>query len=141
MKLTEFKQDQKKATEGVLKYFDAEKKCYVRVARMNNPAFEAAMRRLTQPYKSFRKSKIPDRVADEIAKQAMAETILLEMVGFEDAAGDITGKAGSVIEDTYENRLAVLSHKDYSDFLEMISQISFDFDSYKAQEEAEELGN
>lgn len=141
MKLTEFKQDAKKAAEGVVKYFDTDKKCYVRVARMNNPQFEAAMRRLTAPYKSFRKSKIPDNISDEIAKKAMAEAILLEMVGFEDAAGDITGTAGAIIEDTQENRFKVLSHKDYGDFLEMVSTIAFDFESFKAEEEKEQVGN
>ena len=141
MKLTDFKQDKSLATEGVVKNFDPDGKCYIRVARMNNPNFEAAMRRLSAPYKTFRKSKVPDAVSDDIAKKAMAEAILLEMVGFEDAAGDITGTKGAIIEDTYENRFKVLSHKDYGDFLEMIATISMDFESFKVQEQETDLGN
>lgn len=141
MRLSDFRVDPEKVKEGVVRKFDVEGKCYVRVARMNNPKFEAEMRRLSEPYKTWRKSKVPEDVQNEIAKKAMAKFILLEMVGFEDDFGEITGTKGAVIEDTFENRLKVLMNKNYDTFLEMVSTISLDFDSFKSQTEDEELGN
>ena len=141
MKLSQFKQDETKANEGVVRNFDTEGKCYIRVARANNPKFEKEIRTLSEPYKSFRKSKIPEKVMEEITKKAMAKCILLEMVGFEDGEGDIVGEKGAVIEDTFENRYKVLMHPAYKEFLEMISEISFDFNAFKVESEAEDEGN
>lgn len=141
MKLGDFRVDPEKVKEGVVRKFDAEGTCYIRVARMNNPKFEAEMRRLSEPYKTFRRSKVPEDVSNDIAKRAMAKYILLEMVGFEDDFGEITGKKGALIEDTFENRYKVLSSKHYDSFLEMVSTISLDFEAFKSETEAEDEGN
>jgi hypothetical protein len=141
MKLSSFRQDTQASKEGVVRYFDDEKKVYVRVARLGNAKFESEMRLLLQPYKTFRKSRVPDEVVERLTKEAMARTILLEMVGFEDDAGDITGTVGAPIEDTFENRFKVLSSKNYEEFLEMISGISADWDNFRGEMEAEAEGN
>ena len=140
MDIRSFKQDPAKVAEGVVRKFDAEGKVYIRVARQNNPKFEKAMRTALEPYKNHRKSKIPDKIIEECTKRAMAQTILIEMVGFTDGGGDITGTKGAKIEDTEENRYKVLMHKDYGEFVELVSTISLDFDTYRAEMDEEQEG-
>lgn len=141
MKISGFKVDQDKAENGIVRKFDVDGKCYVRVARANNSQFESELRRQIEPYKNFRRSKVPTKIIDECTKKAMAKAILVEMVGFTDDKGDITGTPGAAIENTEENRFKVLSHKDYGDFLELVSSISGDFDSYKTESDEEDEGN
>lgn len=140
MKIGSFKQNEQKANEGVVHHMDDTGKCYIRVARFGNPLFEAEIRKLYAPYKSYRKSKMSEEIQERLTNQGIAKAILLEMVGFEDDAGDITGTKGAVIEDTYENRLKVLSNKNYSEFKDLVSAISLDFEQYKSQQEAEDEG-
>lgn len=140
MKLSEFKVDTEKQEEGVVRNFDTEGKCYVRIAREGNSKYQKKLRKLLEPYKNTRRHKIPEEVMDGATKEAMAECILLEMVGFEDDTGDITGKKGSIIEDTFENRLKVLKHKDYGEFLNMVSTISLDFEQFKVEQVEEDEG-
>lgn len=141
MKLSNFKTDATKANEGVVKEFGTTPgECYIRVARHNNPQFESKLRKLLEPYRTYRKSKVQDDVVEECTKRAMSEFILLNMVGFEDDTGDIVGTKGAVIEDTAENRYKVLSHPDYSDFLELVSSISSDSETFRVEQQAEELG-
>ena len=138
MKLSDFKVDVTKQNDGVVKNFDADGKVYIRVAREGNERYQKKLRKLLEPYKKTRRSKVPAEAIDKFTKQAMAEFILLEMVGFTDDKGDITGKPGSVIEDTYENRLKVLEHEDYVEFINMISTISLDFDQFKVDQAEED---
>lgn len=141
MKLSEYRVDEAKVQEGVVKVFDTDGKVYIRVARHNNPKYQADLRRRLEPYKNFRKNSIPDDVIDRETRKSVARTILLEMVGFQDDYGDITGAKGSVIPDTLENREKVLLNKNYDAFLDMISTVSMDFDSFKVQSEEEDVGN
>ena len=139
MKLTEFRQDSKKANEGVVREFGDG--AYIRVARANNPEYDKEMRKLMTPYKNFRRGKISPEIIDEVVSKAIAKTILLEMVGFTDDAGDITGIKGSVIENTYDNRLRILQHPDYTEFRELVASISQDFNEFRVETEQEEAGN
>lgn len=141
MKLSEYRTDETKISEGVVKKFDADGKVYIRVARHNNPKFQAGMRRRLDQYKSFRKNAIPDDVIDRETRKELARSVLLEMVGFEDDFGDITGTKGAVIPDTVENREKVLLNKSYDSFLDMVSNVSMDFDSFKVEAEQEDEGN
>jgi hypothetical protein len=140
MKLSGFKQDATKITEGIVKKFDAEGKVYIRVGRHNNPKFEADLRKLMEPFKTFRKSRIPEDVVDKNTKIAFSRHILLEMVGFEDDLGDITGVKGSIIPDTEENRLKVLNHKDYQEFIDMVTNLSLDAEAFRVQVEESDMG-
>lgn len=141
MRLTKFKEDTQKVNEGVKQFMDETQTCWIVVARQNNPKFESELRRLLKAYKGMRRGKIPEDIIDNCTKQAMAKHILLEMVGFEDADGDITGNKGGVIEDTYENRLKVLKDKRYSEFVDLVSGISLDNELYRSETEEEDLGN
>lgn len=142
MKIGEFKVDTQKQEEGVVREFDAiPGKCYIRVAREGNTKYQKKLRKLLEPYKNTRRHKIPEDAMDDATKQAMAEHILLEMVGFEDDTGDITGKKGSIIEDTFENRLKVLKDKNYGEFINMVSAISLDFEQFKIDQIEEDEGN
>lgn len=141
MKLSDFRADENKVKDGIVKQFDTEGKCYIRVARHNNSKFQAALRQKLEPFKTFRRGKLADDVINKATHEAMAKCVLLEMVGFEDDFGDITGTKGSTIPDTYENRLKVLSSKNYEEFLDLVSSISMDFEMFKVNEEADDLGN
>lgn len=138
MKLTEFKQDEKKAKEGVVRKFgDA----YIRVARANNPKYEKEIRKSLEQYKNHRRGKIPPEAIEDAVTNAVAKTVLLEMHGFTDDAGDITGTKGAVIEDNYENKVKVLRHPDYGEFRELVASISQDFNQFRVEDEEEEEGN
>lgn len=140
MKLSSWKENTAAAKEGVVRNFDPDGKCYIRVARANNERFEKELRRLMAPYKGFRRSNVPDKTLDEMACRAMAKCILLEMVGFEDDHGDIAGTKGAVIEDTEENRFKVLIHPAYKDFRELVSNIASDHANYLLESEEADLG-
>lgn len=141
MKLSEYRTDETKIQEGVIRVFDTDGKVYIRVARHNNPKYQAGIRRRLDQYKNFRKSAIPDEVIDKETRKEMAKSILLEMVGFEDDFGDITGTKGAKIPDTLENREKVLLNKNYDAFLDMVSNVSMDFDAFKVESEEEDVGN
>jgi hypothetical protein len=137
--IRDFKQDKQKAEEGIIRKFGDD--AHIRVARADNPKYQKKMRGSLEQYRNFRRGKIPAGVIDDAVCAAVAETILLEMKGFRDGAGDITGTAGAVIEDTYENRLKVLKHEDYVEFRDLVANMSQDFDQYRVAVEEEEEGN
>lgn len=139
MNLIDFKQDSKKAIEGVVRKFGED--AHIRVARADNEKYQAFLRKSLEPYKGFRKGKIPDKVVEDAIIASVANHLLVEMVGFIDGGGDIVGTKNAVIEDTVENRIKVLSHPDYKDFRELVATMSQDFNQFKVETEEAEAGN
>ena len=79
----QFQTDEKAEVEGVWIPLDATTK--VKIARLQNPRHTACLKRLSTPYikPGMRQSDIPDDVYNEIAREAVAETILVDWSGVE----------------------------------------------------------
>lgn len=60
----------------------------LKVARMGNPRYQEAVRRISKPHKTqIRNKTITEDLSDELLLKSMAETILLDWKGIEDDKG------------------------------------------------------
>jgi len=82
-RFSELKSDKQAEIDGV--WTDYAPGFRVKIARMNNPEFEKALRRIRRPYlRRMRRGEISEDVAEMIMRQAVAETILLGWEGLVD---------------------------------------------------------
>jgi len=104
----------------------------VLVARNGNKNSRALSKQLVAPHKvALRNDKLPDDVLEKITIQVMAQTILLDWKGIDEA--------GQPVPYTVENARRLLT--DYPDFRDQVSGIASDMRNYQDQEEAEAAKN
>ncbi|MBM3280822.1 MAG: hypothetical protein FJY95_22500 [Candidatus Handelsmanbacteria bacterium] len=117
-----FGTDTRKEEEGVWHDLGGVK---VKVARMNNPAHQTAVERITKPYRGqIARGTLPKEKLDELAIRAMAEALLLGWEGLE--------LDGQPIAYSVEAAAKLLT--DFRDFRETISALSLDANVYREEE-------
>ena len=107
---------------------DIGEKVKVKVARIGNPQYQKAFRKITKPHKqALRRGSLNDEVADKLLIKAMAKSILLDWSGLEED--------GKPVPYSYENAVRLLT--DYRDFRDDVSDFANDMESFRAEEDKE----
>lgn len=122
----QFQTDKKAEEEGV--WIPLSSTARLKIARMGNPRHQAALKRLSLPYvkPGMRVSDIADDVYAEIAREAAAETILVDWDG-------IT-RDQQPVPYSKSDALAALH---MSDFYELVLKASSSLETYRVARLAE----
>ena len=124
MDLTAFATDKRKEQEGVWKDLGDGR---VKIARHNNPKFQAAMAKYSKEFLPFgAEIDISSPELEKATVHAMAETILLDWENI--------GIGGELLEYSFENAVMVLSK--YSDFKELVAQMALDRNNFRPEKAA-----
>ena len=92
-----FGTDSKKETEGV--WYDIEDDLRIKIARIGNPNYQKRFQALSKPHRrAIRRGSLPDKVAEKLLVQCMAETIVLDWEGMIDEGKEIPYSTEAVIE-------------------------------------------
>ena len=118
-----FHTDKAKEQDGA--WFVLDETSKLRIARMNNPRYHAAIQKKTQRYKIAAKMKtIPEDVWEDLVNEVIAETILVDWEG-------ITEK-GEPLLYSVENAKRMLT--EYPDFRNtIVLSISGEMDNFKQE--------
>lgn len=130
MDLKQFKLDKKAEKEGIwVEIGDGAK---IKVARLGNPAYQGAIRRMGKPFaRQMRHGGVDTDVLEGITRRAMARHILLDWEGLE-----VDGEA---VEYSEKNALKLLT--DYSAFYDLVSECAADNELFRADAQEEARGN
>lgn len=121
----QFGTDKKKEHEGVWIPTGTDSKLLI--ARVGNKNYMEAFKRLSAPHKvSLRNRNLPPDIAEKIAVEAIAESILL---GWEGLTED-----GKKIPYSKEQAIRLLTT--YPDFAEQVGQLANDIENFKGEQEA-----
>lgn len=139
MKLSTIRQDPDAAQEGVWVEFEGGARLLV--ARMPNPAYERAMRRLGRPYRrEFRAARFqPEKLEGNpelirVQKQAVAETVLLGWEGIEN-------EDGSPLPYTPEKGLELFLDPAYDILWRFVVDVASEAGLYHAEDRTDAEGN
>ena len=121
MKISAFKTDDKLETSGV--WVDVAD-LRLRIARMNNPQYEACFRKLSRPHVDGIAAGLTDlTLIEDLMKQAMSQTILLDWDNLQD-------EDGKAIVYSKEKALELL--RTVPDFYRMVLRQAQDREKYLA---------
>ncbi len=125
MDLSRFKTDQKRCVEGVWVALDEETE--IKIARYNNPQFRELMQKKLAPYKTLvRANRLGEDLAEKIMVEAYVETILLD---WKNLLVD-----GQKVPYSKETAKKILQDSKYSDFRELVVQLSQDMELFRSEE-------
>ncbi|MDH3377783.1 MAG: hypothetical protein OEQ39_12615 [Gammaproteobacteria bacterium] len=100
------------------------------IARLGNPRYQEAVRRLSKPHKTqIRNKTISEDLSDELLLKAMAESILLDWKGLED-------DKGKVIKYSTETAFQLL--RDLRDFRNLVVELATEQAAFRREETAQE---
>jgi hypothetical protein len=116
----QFETDQKAEERGVWR--DVGEGARLKIARKGNPRYRRVFREKTRGMEQqMRLSVIPDDVADQIICEAMAEAILLDWDGIDDAGESIEYSRGAALKFLLK----------YPDFRDLVDGLSEQIDAYR----------
>jgi hypothetical protein len=126
MDLKKFATNKEKEVDGI--WHDLGDGLSVLVARAKNTKYISELRLRMKPYQNRLQRNDPsmEEIAEKIITEVMARTILLDWKGMEND--------GKKFPYSYENCVAVLSDKQYTDFRDLIEGLSDDMSSYRDEE-------
>lgn len=131
-----FATNEKLETVGVWHNLDVAGKSRIRVARMDNPKYQAAMSALFAEYakeldaEPEDKRSEPGSLTRKVMAKGMAQAILIDW--------EEVSYRGKMLKYSKENAEKVLEHKD---FLELILRLSNDITKYQIELEDEQTKN
>lgn len=132
-KISSVKADPVKAESGV--WVDYEAGIRLKIARMNNPAFEAFVRAKQRPkIRGFRANKATDDELNELTREAVARHVL---VGWENVEDD----DGNLIPYSPEKSLEFLKDPALSDLYQFVVLQASDAAAYRAEATEEAVKN
>lgn len=122
----QFATDEQKEVEGAWVALSATTR--IRVARMGNARYKAAIKRLSAPYRTMGllDDAIPDDVWEQITREAVAEAILVDWEG--------VTKDGAPLPYSKEEALAVLKAR--KDFYGLVTTTAQHMDQYRVRAQA-----
>ncbi len=127
MKLSRFKTDAEKETGGVWYHVGAGLE--ILVARTRNTKFRERIRELMRPHlRSIRKGRVELDVVEDMNRQAVAETVLLDWRNLEN-------DDGTKIPYSKEKALEVL--KKHPEFEEIVTECAGDIENYREADRAD----
>ena len=130
MDLDRFQTNEAAETEGV--WVDLSDTARVKVARLNNPRYQAHVQAAMKPYRhQVRAGTLPDSVLEKITIEAMASTILLDWKG--------VTRAGKELK--YSSKAATEALTELRDFRECIAEIAQSAEMYRQQAVEDASGN
>jgi len=126
MDLKKFATNKNKEVDGI--WHDLGDGLSVLVARARNTKYIAELRLRMKPYQNRlqRNDSTMEEIAEKVITEVMAKTILLDWKGMEND--------GKKFPYSYENCVAVLSDKKYTDFRELIEGLADDMSAYRDEE-------
>lgn len=126
----QFNVDTSLEEKGVWIQMDEETK--VLIARNGNAKYREVMTRRTAPFKAaIRNNILPEKTAEKILIEAMADAILLGWEGMKENGAEIP----------YTRDKAVEMLTKYKEFRDFISETASQVELYKQQEDAASAGN
>lgn len=122
----QFQTDEKAEEEGV--WIPLSSSARLKIARLTNPKYQAALKRLSKPYikPGMRMRDLDDEVYEDITRQAVAEAILLDWEGIE--------KDGQPLPYSKQEALAAIKMKD---FYELVITASGNMETFRVARLAE----
>jgi hypothetical protein len=122
----QFETDERKEVEGAWVALSATAR--IKVARMGNPRYRAAVKRLSAPYRTpgLLDDDIPDEVWQQITKEAVAEAILVDWEG--------VTKEGAALPYSKHEALALLTAR--KDFYGLVMTTAQTLDHYRVRAQA-----
>lgn len=130
-KISQLKTDLKRETEGA--WVDYRPGVRLRIARVNNPNYDALLRKLGKPYRSqLRREDLAGDVLDDIVRKVFAETVLLDWEGIED-------DDGKPVPYSKEQALAYLT--DIPDFYRDVQELAGQAALFRIAERDDSVGN
>jgi hypothetical protein len=131
MELSTFKTDKSKENDGVWFEVDADG-ASVLVARAGNKKYAKLLEKITKPHRHALKSRnVSDELVERLMVEAMVGTILLDWKGLE-----LDGKPLPYSPETAKEML-----QEIPDFRRIIEDYSNDINSFKNQDDEEDLKN
>lgn len=132
MDIAKFQSDPKKSDEGV--WISLDESTRIRVARADNPRYQAAMRRELLPYKqAVRAGTLSEKIADKVMAVCLAEAVLLDWDGFT--------AEGEPLPYSREKAVELLMAPHMKDFRSMVVGFSEDAALFRVAMMEEDSGN
>lgn len=126
----QFSVDTSLEEKGVWIQMDEETK--VLIARNGNAKYREVMTKRTAPFKAaIRNNILPEKTAEKILIEAMADAILLGWEGMKESGADVP----------YTRDKAVEMLTKYKEFRDFVSETASQVEIYKQQEDAASAGN
>lgn len=132
MKISTFAVNKTLVNDGV--WCPIGKDTKLRIARSNNEKYRNYLRSLMKPYarQIQRNTAESDAIAKELIIKATARYLLLDWEGIEDTEGNVV---------EYNEKTAIEYMTEYSDFYDLVSELSDDTAMFQAEEKAETIKN
>lgn len=131
MKISALKTNRQSEVEGI--WVDGPEGLRLKVARMGNPKYQAAVRRIGKPHaRQLRQLTADTAIVEDVSKRAVAETILLGWENLQDNDGkDIP----------YSSQKAYELFNEVPDFYTMVCEYASDVQLYRDDAMQEAQGN